>query len=133
MECCSIERGPLANFFPNLGQAVAVDAEIPLTEVTEWRGPDVVSGLPQASGECIDECFSRRRGGGFAPEVGKGMNHDVLELSFVREPLDMLQRLPQYRRQPIFFCIRRLRMEENDDGFRSFAICSLICYLGQRF
>src|SRR5262249_4332135 len=116
--------------FPNLGQAVAVDAQVPLAEVTKWCRPDDVSGFAEALRKGINKGFSEIRGGGLAAQVGEGMNDDVLEISLVGKPLDVLQRLPQDRRFSVCFFVGLLGVDEDNDCVRDLFIYVLIRYLG---
>ena len=75
--------------FPNLRQAVAVDAQVPLAEVTERCRPDDVGGFAETLRNGINKGFSEIRGGGLPTQVGEGVNDDVLKISLVGEPLDV--------------------------------------------
>ena len=116
--------------FPNLRQAVAIDAQVPLTEVTERRRPDDVGGFAEALRNGINKGFSEIRGGGLTAEVREGMNNDVLEISLVGEPLDVLQRLPQDRRLSVCFFVGLFGVDEDDDCVRDLLVYLLIRYLG---
>lgn len=76
--------------FPNLGQAVAVNAQVPLAEVTERCCPDCISVFAETLRDSFDESFGEIRGGSLAAQVGKGVDDDILEVSFVGKPLDVL-------------------------------------------
>jgi hypothetical protein len=76
--------------FPNFRQAVAVDAQVPLAEVAERCCPDYVSGFAEALRDSANKSFGEIRGGGLAAQVGKGVDDDILEVSFVGKPLDVL-------------------------------------------
>src|SRR5215510_9202509 len=80
--------------FPNLRQAVAVDAQVPLAEVTKRCRPDDVGGFAEALRNGVNKSFSEISGSGLTAEVSEGVNNDVLEISLVGEPLNVLQRLP---------------------------------------
>src|SRR5262245_64051619 len=80
--------------FPNLRQAVAVDAQVPLAEVTKRCRPDDVGGFAEALRNGCNKGFSEIRGGGLAAEVSESVNKDVLGISFVGGRVNVVQRLP---------------------------------------
>src|SRR5262245_23805556 len=80
--------------FPNLRQAVAVDAQVPLAEVTKRCRPDDVGGFAEALRNGFNKGFSEIRGGGLAAEVSESVNKDVLGISFVGGRVNVVQRLP---------------------------------------
>jgi hypothetical protein len=43
----------------------------------------------------VDKGLGEIRGGCLAAEVGEGVNDDVLEVSFIGEPFDVLYRMPK--------------------------------------
>src|SRR5262245_51403064 len=84
----------LANLLPNLGKALAVNAQIPLAEVTEWGGPDSISVLAESLMQSGDQCFCRCRRGGIAAQMSEGVQHDIFQPALVGKPLDVFQSLP---------------------------------------
>lgn len=76
--------------FPHFCQAVAVDAEIPLAKVAEGCRPDSISGFAKTLRDNVNKGFGAIRGSGLAAEVGERMDNDILDVSFVGKPLDML-------------------------------------------
>src|SRR5215510_11436048 len=104
--------------FPNLRQAVAVDAQVPLAEVTKRCRPDDVGGFAEPFRNGINKGFCEIRGGGLTAEVSEGVNNDVLEISLVGEPLDVLQCLPQDRRLSVCFFVGLFGVDEDDDYVR---------------
>ena len=85
----------LVYLFPNFRQAVAVDAEIPLTEITEGSRADDVGGFAEPLGHGVDKSIGEIGGGVLAAQVGERVKNDIFEGSLVGKPLDVLHRLPQ--------------------------------------
>ena len=119
------------DLFPNLGQAVAVDAQVPLAKVTEGCDPDCISIFAEPLSDSVDNSLGEIRGGGFTAEMGEGVNNDILEISFVGKPLDVLQALPQDRSFSIYFFVGFLGVDENNNCLRDIFIAVLIGNLGQ--
>ena len=69
------------DLFPNLRQAVAVDAQVPLAEIAERCRPDDIGGFAEPLRNRVNKCFSEIRGGGLPTQVGEGVNDDVLKIS----------------------------------------------------
>ena len=86
----TMTAGKSVYLFPNLGQAVAVDAQVPLAEIAERCCPDCVSGFAQTLRDSINKGFSEIRGSGVAAQMGERVDDDVLDVSFVGKPLDVL-------------------------------------------
>ena len=61
----------LVDFFPHLGEALAVDAEVPLAEITKGREPDLIARFAQPLGDGDHQRFGKLRRRGVATEVGK--------------------------------------------------------------
>src|SRR5262245_92134 len=116
--------------FPNLRQAVAVDAQVPLAEVTERCRPDDVGGFAEALRDGLSKGFSEIGGGGLAAKVSEGVNNDVLEVSFVGQPLDVLQRLSQDRGLSVCFFVGLVGVDEDNDCIYDLFVYVLIRYLG---
>jgi hypothetical protein len=119
------------DLFPNLGQTIAVDAQVPLAEVTERCSPDYVSGFAQTLRDDVNKSFSEIGGGGLAAQVGEGVDDDVLDSSFVGKPFDMFQRLPQDCGFSARFFVGLLGMDEDHDRIHDFFTDVLVRYAGQ--
>jgi hypothetical protein len=116
--------------FPNLRQAVAVDAEVPLAEVAERCCPHPIGVFAETLRDSVNKGFGEIRGGGLAAEVGKSVDDDVLDRSFVGEPLDMLQGSPQDCDFSVCLFIGLLCVDEDNDSVLDLFIYVLIRYLG---
>ena len=102
------------DFFPHLGKAFAVNAQVPLTKIAERGAPDSIAGFLQALIQCRDERFGESGLSRVAAQMSEGMEHDVFEAAFVGEPFDMLERLAQHRRRAGVVAIAGFSVDEDD-------------------
>ncbi len=89
--CKPVVRGKgLSNFLPYLGKAIAKNAEIPFAEISKRSDLHMIVSVAQPLCNFADQGLSKGGRGILTPEMGKGMEYNVLKLSLVSQPLDML-------------------------------------------
>ena len=78
------------DFLPDLGKAVTMNTEIPFAEISKRSDLNMIVSVSQPLRKFSDQGLSKGGRGILTPKMGKGMEHDVLKLSLIGQPLDML-------------------------------------------
>ena len=119
-----------SDFFPYLGETLAVDAEIPFTKIPEGSGPYLIARVLESFRQFGQELASELRTRVFATQMGEGMQHDVLHVALVGEPLDVFERILEHAPPLVAGFIFGFGVHEDDhavfDLFLDFLLLDLI-------
>lgn len=82
----------------------------------------MIAAFPQPLGKSADGAVRGGRRCGFAAEVSKGMDYDLVKSPFVGEPFDVFQGLAENRAFSVRYFVGSLSMDEDDDAVRYFLV-----------